>query len=69
MASGNKKRHSCGHRNFGLSCHRCEFADKLEKLAAAKKNLVTCKKLPKPKRWTIEEMLAEVKRLRSEGRR
>lgn len=66
--SGNKKKFSCGHRGFGQYCHRCEMAEKLEKLAESKKSLVTHKKAKKPKKWTTEEMLEEAKRLRSNNR-
>ena len=69
MASGNRKRHSCGHRSFGQYCHRCEFADKLEEMSKAGKRLVDHKKKPKPHKWTLEEMQEEAKRLRSEGLR
>lgn len=69
MASGNRKRFACGHRGRGAYCHRCEMAEKLEEMAGANKRLVTHKKAAKPKKWTVEEMLEEAKRLRNEGRR
>lgn len=70
MASGNRKHFSCGHRGFGQYCHRCEFAEKLEKMAASKKHYVDHPAPSgKPRKWTIEAMLEEAKRLRSEGRR
>lgn len=69
MASGNRKRHVCGHRGFGLRCHRCEFADKLEEMAKAGKRLTDHKKHKKPHKWTLEEMHEEARRLRSESRR
>jgi len=72
MASGNRKRFSCGHKGFGQQCHRCEMASKLEEMATSNKPYVTHKKAEapaKPKRWTVEEMLEEAKRLRTTGRR
>lgn len=72
MASGSRKRFSCGHRGYGAYCHKCELADKLEQLATFNKEYVTHKKAispSKPKRWTKEEMLEEANRLRTTGRR
>ena len=70
MASGNKKKFSCGHRGFGDDhCHRCDFAGKLEKMAKDGKRLVDHKKHKKPHTWTLEEMLSEAKRLRAIDRR
>lgn len=68
MASGNTKRFPCGHRGRGAYCHRCEMADKLEEMAKAGERFVTRKKTAKPKKWTVEEMYEEAKRLRNEGR-
>lgn len=68
MSRTNRKRFPCGHRGFGQYCHRCEAADKLEELAKAGKTYTDHKKLPKPHKWTKEEMLTEAKRLRNEGK-
>lgn len=69
MSRKNKKRFSCGHRGFGAYCHRCEQADKLEEMAKSGKTYVDHKALGrKAHHWTKEEMLAEAKRLRSEGK-
>lgn len=64
-----RKRFPCGHKGLGKFCHRCDTAEKLEKLATSKKTYKTHKKSATPKRWTVEELLVEVKRLREEGRR
>jgi len=70
MASGNRKRHACGHRNFGKFCHRCEFADKLVALAEAGKRFVDHPKNRKePRKWTLEDMREEAKRLHSDDRK
>jgi len=45
------------------------MAEKLEQLAASKKTYRTHKKAAKPKKWTVEEMLEEARRLHKEGRR
>lgn len=68
MSRVNRKHQSCGHRNFGDYCHRCKFADRLEALAQSGKFYVDHKKAKNPHKWTKEEMLAEVKRLRNENR-
>jgi hypothetical protein len=52
MASGNRKRFTCGHRGFGVVCHRCAHAEALKDAAA--------KPINKSKK---EEMLAEAARL------
>lgn len=67
--SGNKKRFSCGHTGFGGYCHRCQWATELEEMAAAGHRYVDHKRQAKSRRWTIEDMLEEAKRLRTEGRR
>lgn len=64
----NKKQFSCGHRSYGIYCHRCEQAKVILKLASKKQFLVTAKKAKKPRVWTIKEMLAEGKRLQEEGK-
>lgn len=69
MASGNRKRHECRHRNFGKYCHRCEFADTLEEMSKTGKQLIDHKKHKKPHKWTLEEMQEEARRLRAEDRK
>lgn len=66
---GNKKRFPCGHRGYGGFCHRCDYADQLEKMAEAKQVLVTHKALKKPRKWTFKEMLDEAARLKKTGQR
>lgn len=57
MASGNRKNFTCGHRGFGVHCHRCELADGLRKRAvnaekAEKAQLLAeAERLKKPKDW------------------
>jgi hypothetical protein len=54
----------CRHIGKGSYCHRCHFANTLEKMLAEKKLYQTDKKKAKPRTWTKEEMQQEVKRLR-----
>jgi hypothetical protein len=64
----NKKRFACNHTGKGQYCHRCEHAEKLEKLAESGGVYITNKGYPKekpaPKKWTKKELLAEAQRLR-----
>jgi len=67
MSRTRKKHFPCGHSGFGGHCHRCEFAEKLETMAAAKTPYVDHKKTrnhKKPHTWTLKAMLAEAVRLR-----
>ena len=63
-----KKRFSCNHVGKGQYCHRCEKAEKLEKLAESGGIYITNKNYPinkpNPKTWTKSELLEEVARLR-----
>jgi len=68
MAKTSRKRFPCGHKGLGKFCHRCDQADKLEELSKAGKTYVDHKKRKKPHKWTKEEMIAEVERLRKEGK-
>ena len=56
-ASRNRRRRlSCGHKGFGLPCHRCQQADKLNAKAEA---------LPKDKTEARRAMFEEAARLKS----
>ncbi len=68
MGKNIRKRFSCGHRGLGEFCHRCEAADKLEELVKAGRPFVDYKKREKPRKWSKEEVLAEIKRLRNDGK-
>lgn len=52
------------HVGKGTECRRCEKATEIEAMVDRGEKLLTNKKLPKPRTWTKDEMLAEVKRLR-----
>lgn len=53
---------SCGHRGFGVSCHRCAEADRMDAIA---NGTAKPKKESSFKGWTKERFLAEAKRLRA----
>ena len=52
--------YKCNHKGWGGSCHRCDFADKLEAMAKAGEIYITNKRTDNPTKWTKEEMLEEV---------
>ena len=63
--SARRKGHPCGHRGMGKHCHRCEQADKLERVAET-----SWKQLPpSPMRDTLQALQVccreEAKRLRA----
>lgn len=63
MPKVRKKRHPCGHYNFGATCRRCGVAALLEMYAQAGGK----KRNPDRKGsrdWTPEELLVEAARLR-----
>jgi hypothetical protein len=75
MGKVSKKRFKCGHRGFGQHCHRCDFAEHLEKLVESSEKYVSHKKPNKStgkiqqKVWSLQEMREEATRLAKEGKR
>lgn len=65
-----KKTFKCGHKGYGVTCHRCDEAQRLEDIANGKAQPASQDKRKKGKPeafkgWDKAKFLAEAARLRS----